>query len=362
VIGEKASFSFIRYAQCWEDADILVEGLSIGPSDHVLSIASAGDNSLALLAQGPERVIAIDLSPAQIACVELRVAAYRELSHPELLELMGSRPSTRRATLYARLRNQLSSETRALWEADSSRIERGIGAAGKFERYFKLFRTRVLPLLHSRRTTEALFAPRDLADRRAFYERTWGNRRWHWAFRLFFSRFVMGRLGRDPRFFDHVEGSVSDRILVRAKYAMTDLAPHDNPYLQWILLGTHDSALPYALRPENFDAIRKNLGRLSWRLHPLEEFARSEDCASVTRMNLSNVFEYLSPSDYEHLLRSLLAPCRSGTRIAYWNLLAPRRLPEALSGRLLSRNDLSIPLFAKDKAFFYSDFVLEEVR
>src|SRR3954447_25819475 len=103
-----ADFSEIRYAQCWEDADVLLDGLDVRPGDVCLSIASAGDNALALLTRGPERVIAVDLSRAQLACLELRVAAYRELSHPELLELIGSTPSGRREALYRRCRGGLS--------------------------------------------------------------------------------------------------------------------------------------------------------------------------------------------------------------------------------------------------------------
>jgi len=99
-ILNKADFSFIRYAQCWEDADILLEALNIQPERTYLSIASAGDNALAMLSKGPERVIALDINPAQIACVELRAAAYRELLHSELLEIMGSKPSRRRQTCY----------------------------------------------------------------------------------------------------------------------------------------------------------------------------------------------------------------------------------------------------------------------
>src|SRR5438132_14156313 len=103
-IASQVDFSAIRYAQCWEDADILLEGLDVQPGDVCLSIASAGDNSLALLTRDPDRVIALDLSPAQLACLALRVAAYRELSHPELLELVGSRESRRRERLYRRCR------------------------------------------------------------------------------------------------------------------------------------------------------------------------------------------------------------------------------------------------------------------
>src|SRR5216684_1368819 len=73
-VAARADFSGIRYAQCWEDADILLEGLDIQPGDICLAIASAGDNALAMLSRAPQRVIALDLSPAQLACVELRVA------------------------------------------------------------------------------------------------------------------------------------------------------------------------------------------------------------------------------------------------------------------------------------------------
>src|SRR5271170_3564698 len=89
-VAGKADFRAIRYAQCWEDADILLEALDVRPGDVCLSIASAGDNALALLTRQPAKVIALDLSLAQLACVELRVAAYRTLEHAELLELVGS--------------------------------------------------------------------------------------------------------------------------------------------------------------------------------------------------------------------------------------------------------------------------------
>lgn len=91
-IAKRAAFDIVRYAQVWEDADILVAALRPKAGDTVVSIASAGDNALALLAEGPERVIAVDLNPAQLACVRMRAAMYRMHSHLEFLELMGSRP------------------------------------------------------------------------------------------------------------------------------------------------------------------------------------------------------------------------------------------------------------------------------
>jgi S-adenosylmethionine-diacylglycerol 3-amino-3-carboxypropyl transferase len=356
-----ADFSAIRYAQCWEDADILMEGLAIRPGDTCLSIASAGDNSLAMLAHGAGRVIALDLSRSQLACLELRVAAYRELSHPELLELIGSRPSSRRSRLYQRCRPLLQPATRTFWDAHAGEVEGGIGGAGKFERYFGLFRSRVMPLVHSRGTIQRLLAGGDAAERERFYRETWDSWRWQLLFRVFFSRFVMGRLGRDPSFFRYVQGSVAERILARTRHALTVLNPADNPYLQWILTGRHTSALPCALRPENFEAIRANLDRLEWHCLPLEEFLEQEGAGSVERFNLSDIFEYMSEDNYARLLERLCRAGRSGGRLAYWNMLAPRSRPEHLADRLKPLSQDAERLFRQDKAFFYSAFVVEEI-
>lgn len=359
-IAAKADFTGIRYAQVWEDADILVEALDIQPDDMVLSIASAGDNALALLSRGPARVVALDLSPAQLACLELRVAAYRELDHGELLELIGSTESDRRLSLYSKCRPRLGDRAQSFWDSRSYAIAAGIGGAGKFEHYFELFRNRVLPLVHGRKRVLQLLERRTRDQRVEFYERDWNTWRWRVMFKVFFSRFVMGKHGRDPSFFQYVQGSVADRILQRTKYALTELDPTDNPYLQWILTGRHATALPYALRPENFDAIRKNLDRLEWRCQSVEDFL-SEDTAPVTKANLSDIFEYMSAENCEGLLRTLADHSRPGGRIAYWNMLAPRSRPDSLAARIRPRTDIADRLFKQDKAFFYSRFVVEEV-
>jgi S-adenosylmethionine-diacylglycerol 3-amino-3-carboxypropyl transferase len=359
--AEKVDFSAIRYGQCWEDADVLLDALNTREGDVCVSIASAGDNSLALLTKNPARVIALDLSPAQLACLELRVAAYRVLSHQELLELTGSHPSERRNELYNRCRKALTSAVLEFWDARRAAVAEGIGAAGKFEHYFALFRNRVLPLIHSRRMVDHLLAGGTLEERTDFYERQWNTLRWRLLFRVFFSRFVMGRLGRDPHFFDYVEGSVADRILARGRHALTALNPAENPYLQWILTGRHPSALPYALRPEHFATIRANLDRLEWHCVSLESYLDSHAALVVDRFNLSDIFEYMSLENYRALLARLVRAGRNGSRLAYWNMLAPRSRPDDMAAVLRPLNDLAHELHQRDKAFFYSSFVLEEV-
>jgi len=364
-IETRAQFSHIRYGQCWEDADILLQGLAIQPGDTCLSIASAGDNTLALLTRSPERVIALDLSLAQLASLELRVAAYQCLSHPELLYLIGSQteipePITRK-TLYQRCRSHLSSQVQQFWDNHPQEIDRGIGNSGKFERYFQIFRHYILPLVHGKNQIHQLLQGGTLQERQTFYHRVWNSWRWRWMFQIFFSRTVMGNLGRDPSFFQYVTDNVAERIFERTEYALTQLNPADNPYLQWILTGHHTTALTYALRPEHFDTIRANLHRLEWHCCSVETFLNQLPNQTIDRYNLSDMFEYMSLESYHQILEQLIQKGRKGGRLAYWNLLVPRHCSLAGSHQIQPLSDLAHHLYNQDKAFFYSAFHIEEL-
>jgi S-adenosylmethionine-diacylglycerol 3-amino-3-carboxypropyl transferase len=361
-VAARADFqTILRYAQCWEDADILLDGLDVQPGGVCLSIASAGDNTLSLLTRNPARVVAIDMNPAQLAALELRVAAYRALDHSELLELMGSRPSQRRGALYARCRPALRPDARRFWDARSGDVERGIGSAGKFERYFATFRRWVLPLVHRRSTVHALLTHREPSARYEFYEHRWNTLAWQALFRVFFSETVLGWLGRDPTLFRYVEESVADHLLGRVRHALGELDPSENPYLTWILTGAHGQALPHALRAEHFETIRHNLDRLDWHQTSIEAVIASGVVDRFDAANLSDIFEYMSRENFLALLTRLTGSARPGARLAYWNMMVPRRGADHLPDRLHGLTDLSRRLFLADKAFFYRDFIVEEV-
>lgn len=359
-VSGKADFSRIRYAQCWEDADILLDALELEPHHHCLSIASAGDNTLSMLSRGPARVVALDLNPAQLACLALRVAAYRTLDHTALLELLGVEPSARRPSLYRECRPLLAPEAQTFWDAHPETIRTGFGVAGKFERYLRLFGRWILPLLQSPRARHGLWTPRARAERIKFYERHWDHWWWRIVFRFFFSRRIMGKLGRDPAFFAYVEGNVGQRLLDRTHHALTELDPTANPYLQWIVLGRYQTALPHALRVENFSAIRAHLDRLEWHCTSIEAYLDANPQARFHRYNLSDIFEYMSIPNYHALLARLLTHSEPRARLVYWNMMVPRRRPESMANRLEPRLERSRTLSRKDKAFFYSDFVIEE--
>jgi len=360
-LAEDVDFTIIRYAQCWEDADVMMQALQIQPGDVCLSIASAGDNTLSLLVGNPSKVIAIDLSASQLACLELRTAAYRNLDHSELLQLMGARPSQNRKQLYGQLAPELSTASREVWDANPDGIEMGIGMAGRFERYLDLIRRFAVNPTHSPRERGDLFISRVPAERKRFYDNHWNNWRWRLLIRVACSRFVMGRLGRDPRFFKYAEGSVADHIMFMAQHAMVDLDPSDNAYLHWIVHGSYGNTLPHALRMENFATIRDNLDRLEWHLADVQTFLEGAPAESIHRFNFSDVFEYLSQADSDQVFEQVARAGCSGSRLAYWNMLVPRHRPDSLKGHIRRHPELSRELHRAARTFFYTDFVVEEL-
>lgn len=360
-IAGRARFDAIRYAQLWEDADVLVDALATPPGATLVSIASAGDNALAMLLLDPARVVAIDLSPAQIACLSIRMVAYRALDHAGFLELLGSRPSTRRGELLETVAKTLDATDQAFWSARREGVVRhGLGGVGKFENYFRIFRTYLLPLAQSRSTIDEVFRSKPKPERAAFFDSRWNNWRWQLTLKVFFSNFVMGRLGRDPAFFDHVEGSLADHVARQLRHAGVDLDPADNPYLHWILQGDHGAALPLAWRAEHFDTIRSRLDRLELRRGALEAFAATGEKADG--FNLSDIFEYMDADIFAAVYGSILGAARPGARLVYWNMMVPRRVPAIHAARVERLVAIEATGKAADKAFFYSDFVVEQVR
>ena len=360
-IEKRAEFDFVRYANCWEDADILVEALYRHNQARYLSIVSAGDNTLALLTLDPELVVAVDLSLAQLACLEIRMAGFARLEHAELLAFLGFRDfEGDRLDLYRALRPAMKPASRYYWDDQPEVIRAGIIHAGKFERYLRFFGRRVLPLIHSRKTVEAVRDEKSEAERIAFYEMHWDSCRWRMLFKVFFSRFVLGRSGRDPEFLRYVEGRVADRILERSRFGLTYIPTHDNPYLEYILTGRFERSLPFYAREEHFASIRRNLNCIEL-VHGTTDDALTAYDAPFDGFNLSDIFEYMDVDLVQRTAGALLKNATGGARLAYWNMLAPRQISRLFPGKMQCLQPLSSDLFRKDRAFFYQAFYVDEV-
>ena len=357
-IEKRTSFEFIRYANCWEDADILFKALQPKAGKRFLSIASAGDNSLALLTEGAE-VVALDLNQAQLACTELRKIAILHLDYEECLHFLGFKESQKRVTVYQKLRDYLSNVAREFWDANLTIIAQGIIYAGKFEKYFQFFRKNIISLIHPKSRIQTLLQPKSYEQRVNFYEKEWNNFRWRLLFKVFFSRFVMGRMGRDPEFFRYVDVPVAENILNRTKFALTKLATDNNPFLDFILTGGFTNSLPFYMREENFSKIKANIDNLTL-IHGAIDSLPKDYESSFDGFNLSDIFEYMPKDQFLTTYRTILKYANSNSKIAYWNMLVPRSCPKELESKVKLNKTLSDELFKQDKAWFYSRFIVEE--
>ena len=350
----------LLYSRCWEDHDTLRRGLRIQPGDRVLSIASAGDNSFALLLDDPASVTMLDRNTTQLALCRLKIACIRQLEPRTARRFLGyeAAPGSERLATFEALASELPERDRATLRAAPGALVAGICNVGKFERYLASFRRFVLPLVQWPSTVRRIAEMTDLGEQRALYEEKWDSRRWRTLFRIFFGRRVMERRGRQKEFFDHVEEqSVGDVFRRRAKKALTEIPAATNPYLTWVLV-ERNIAPPY-LDEAHYATIRERVDRLEIYEDDLEGHFSKVEPGAYDAFNLSDCFEYMSKEASDQHLAQIVRASRSGARLVYWNLLVPRDGADVAG--LTPEPELSKALHRTDRAFFYGRLVVERV-
>lgn len=352
---KEVKFDIIRYANCWEDAELLLQGLDVKSGNKVLSIASGGDNSFSLLTTNPELVVAIDINQIQLFVVELKKEAIRMFDQKTFIQFVGFEECENRIEKYSQLRENISPAAQHYWDNNQHSIKKGIVHSGKFEQYFQKFCTRILPLIHSKNTIIQLLSTKSDAEQKAFVESKWNTKRWRFLFKLFFSRFVLGRLGRDPKFLKEVNIKVSDYLLQKANAYLSSSSCQNNWMLRYILLGKFDGLLPHYVQEKNYKSIKQNISKLRI-VNGLVEDA-VDKFGKFDVFNLSNIFEYMDIKTFNHVSSSLLNSSEEQAKMAYWNLMVPRMIShtyENVHRCIVDKND--------DKGFFYRDFIVEQIH
>jgi S-adenosylmethionine-diacylglycerol 3-amino-3-carboxypropyl transferase len=354
----------IHYSQCWEDPEILTEALEVTREDDVISIASGGDNTFALLLNHPSSLTAVDKNPAQIFLMELKIRAIQMFEYDDFVGFIGATPCRDRERLYSYIRLSLSDMARSYWDKQAGSIDKGIIHCGKFENYFSIFRRMVLPLIHTKKNVMELLETSSLEKQRIIYEEVWDNRRWQWLFRIFFGKFLLGRLGRDPSFFEYVAlDDITKELIRRTRCGLTEIPIQDNFFVEYILTGQYSNlrnAHPY-LQESNFKFLKEHVGEIRLVCGGLEGYLRDLQVGEVSKLNLSDIFEYMSNGTFEMTLREVLRVSRDGSKLAYWTLFVPRFAPPALENQMALCPSASERLSAMGRTFFYGSFCLWKV-
>jgi S-adenosylmethionine-diacylglycerol 3-amino-3-carboxypropyl transferase len=357
--------SRLLYSQCWEDLACARAALRIQPGDHVLAIAAAGDNVLGMLIDDPARIVAVDLNPAQVAMTELKGAAVRQLNTADLHAFLGLRSTADRWAGYQQLRPDLSEASQRFWDGHRRLIDNGILGAGRFERYVRLFRRIVLPVVPGRRAVRAILDAGDIEAQRHVYARQWDTALWRFLFRIFFSRSLLAAFGRHRSFFAHAPaGDIGAHFLDRVRIGLTSTPLDHNPYLTYLLTGTYRSphAIPDYLRTECQPIIAARVDRISMVTASLTDALRDIPDRSIDAFYLSDVFELFGSDAYETTLSEIARVGRPGARLCYWNNLVPRHRPARLAGVIATHAIEAAELHRLDRAFLYSRLIIESVK
>jgi S-adenosylmethionine-diacylglycerol 3-amino-3-carboxypropyl transferase len=352
----KVRHDILRYANCWEDADLLLEGLNVSPGDRVLSIGSAGDNSLSLLVDDPALVVAVDINEVQLYLIDLKKVAIQELDYQTFLGFLGFHESAARASIFHELKYLLPAAAREYWDSNLELIENGIVHQGKFEKYFRLFRKSVLPLIHSKLTVNNLLADKSAKEQAEFFYKHWNNLRWRLLLRVFFSRFLMGKIGRDPEFLNEVKLNVSTYIANKSESHLSSRDCQTNHFLHYIMKGSFDGQLPHYAREENFEIIKARIGRLETFYGFAEESMMRHE--KFNKFNLSNIFEYMDTETFKNVSEKIINDSSANSTFTYWNLMVPRHMSKVTDAVNMDI-ELSKSLTAKDKCFFYSGIIVD---
>jgi S-adenosylmethionine-diacylglycerol 3-amino-3-carboxypropyl transferase len=322
-LSEEINFNIIRYANCWEDADVLLQHLDITTNDKIVSIASGGDNSFSMLIVNHVMVHAIDINSVQLHICEIKKQAIKALEHMDYLRFLGVYETTNRWTIFEQFSKTLPTDTLIWALANKKLIDEGIMHQGKFENYFKLFCKWIMPLIHSKKTIAALFTPKTPLAQQAFYTNTFNNKRWRLLFKLFFSKTIMGRFGRDPKFLEQVTVPVADYIYGKTEAHLSNVACQQNYFLQYIFLGNYTTALPHYLRKENFERIKANIDNIVFVKDSLISYLEKYP-NYFNKVNCSNIFEYQTERQFATVSKQLHDLIVHDGVIAYWNLMVDR--------------------------------------
>lgn len=313
----------LHYSCVWEDADVLCQALApVALGRRLLSISSAGDNSLALLTLDPSEVVAIDIDRAQLAALDLRSRAFEKLDHEELMAFLGVHEGYDRLAIYQRLRPALSEWSRAFWDSAPKAVQGGIIHSGRFERYMRWFRA-ILPS-RARAAFGQLAVASTVAERKRIYDEECDGFFWRVATSVGFSPKAISRFDHHRRHLDDVTISVADAMRERLRRALTVAPWTKSPYLTYFLTGNYrPDALPLYLRPEYHSIIASRTVRLSLIQIDLAGVA---SLGRFSGFNLSNVFEHLDPAAFEKTYQGVLAAAENESRIVYWYTF-PNRQP-----------------------------------
>jgi S-adenosylmethionine-diacylglycerol 3-amino-3-carboxypropyl transferase len=370
-------FRGLVYTQIWEDPEIDLEALALGPHCHVVAIASGGCNVLSYLGGDPGRITAVDLSRAHVALNRLKlVAATRLPSWAAYYRFFGAADDEANIQAYERLiAPHLDAQSRAYWDGRTVQhlgrrrisifarnayrhgvLGRFIGIAHVAARCYGVDLRQLLSaqsMEEQRRFFETMLAP--LFDKPAV--------RWATANRL-----SLYGLGIPPAQYEALAGDSDIGAVLRARVERLACGfSLDDNYFAWQAFGRRYSEdgqgpVPPYLREGQFDVLRARVDRVEVLNTSITQYLAGCPASSRDRYVLLDAQDWMTDGQLNALWTEITRTARPGARVIFRtaaqpSLLAGRLDPELL-GRWRYEEETSLALGARDRSAIYGGFHL----
>ncbi|WP_310392205.1 DUF3419 family protein [Hymenobacter sp.] len=343
----------LRYSLVWEGSATLYEALQLGPDDHALVITGAGCNVLNALLQGPRQVTAIDLNPEQNRLLELKRHVILRHDYPVFRALLGLDGPVPVAAAWQQVEPGLAPNTRPFWAAFFANNPAGLLGAGRLETYVAGFLSTLSGPVQAQ--LRQLLAFDTVAEQQAYFEAVVEAPAS--AFRQqFIEYFDAANLskGRDPQLFKYAAASGGELFYQRLRQQVQRELLRDNFFARFFFFGPTnlpENILPPCYQGRHYAQLRAQLPRLRIASGEATAYLLSAAGQDITKASLSNIFEYVSPAEFEQVCQALGRTAARPLRLVFWNLLlaqAPARTPVV---PLLP--DLSQQLSDREACFYF---------
>ena len=340
--------SGIVFTRVFEDHEVDRRGLAIERGDDVLVIASAGDKALDAIAWGAGTVVAVDMNPAQLHLLALKIAAVRSLDPDQLIELFSEGRSPGARVIYrARLRPLLDTPARRYWDRWIGIFETGLHAHHPLGLAMAAAGTGLRTLGGPLLVPAILRSPDTAAQARA-YERVFRHRFWNRVTRWLLGRTLLLRsVVLDPQEREALgrEG-FAGWLEARVSHVVATSLIRENPYLMPILAGRPAEPrfeVPW-LRAENLGRLSDAARRVRLVNGSVVDELAAAPAAAYDAVDLSNVPDWLGDGDRVRLWDALSRAVRPGGRVLLRSVFA---VPPAPVGHAASLFVLDAALSAE---------------
>ncbi|QNK62730.1 DUF3419 family protein [Pedobacter sp. PAMC26386] len=311
----------IRYSLVWEDSQTLYDILEINQNDHLLVITSAGCNVLNVLLMGPARVTAIDLNPFQNKLLLLKKHIIMNHEYDVFYGILGFAGKTGMRAAKQKLMNTLSMDERSFWLTFFAEHQNGLLNSGKLEDYITSFYDTLDQ--QTQEKLQQLIGFNDVAKQYDFFKKQLDNSSFKSSFIAYYSDENLQK-GRDSKLLRYATEPIGPTFYKRLLTQVSSALLRTNFHFRFFFFGLQnlpEDILPPCYRRENYAILRQQLHKIQVLESEALDYLLSEQGSTVTKAALSNIFEYISPEEFDRTCHSLIKDPGRRLRLVFWNLL-----------------------------------------